>query len=178
MSGQTPYRPGPIVPPEAAPLKSLTVTMAVMCYLACLAIGALILIDRAVESWTGGLSREVTVQVRPLQSADVEAELARAEALLASFPGIVATQTLDRAAAKLLEPWLGNRRSADSAADPCHHRCRAPPDFAALDAALKAKSRCRLDTHALAGGTHPHGRALSTPPSRSCFLSASRPSPW
>ena len=59
------FRTGPIIPPEAAPLRALTVTMTVMCYLACLAIGALILIDRAVESWTSGLSREVTVQVQP-----------------------------------------------------------------------------------------------------------------
>ena len=57
-------RPGPIIPPEAAPLKTLTVAMAVMCYLACLAIGALILVDRAVDAWTRWTgSREVTVQI-------------------------------------------------------------------------------------------------------------------
>lgn len=152
MSGETPYRPGPIVPPEAAPLKALTVTMAVMCYLACLAIGALILIDRAVESWTGGLSREVTVQVRPVQNADAEAELAKAEALLGSFPDIVAIQTLDRAAAaKLLEPWLGTGNLKDL---PIPRLIRvtidesAPPDFVALGDALKAKIKgASLDTH-------------------------------
>ena len=47
-----------------------------MCYLACLAIGALILIDRAVDNWTGGLSREVTVQVRKVKDTDIEAEVA------------------------------------------------------------------------------------------------------
>jgi cell division transport system permease protein len=61
------HRPEPVIPARAGSLESLTVTMAVMCYLACLAIGALILINRAVESWTGGLAREVTVQVRPLR---------------------------------------------------------------------------------------------------------------
>ena len=64
MTGHPDIRKGHIIPPEAAPLKALTVTMTVMCYLACLAIGALILINRAVDSWTSGLSREVTVQVR------------------------------------------------------------------------------------------------------------------
>jgi cell division transport system permease protein len=152
MSGATPYRPGPIVPPEAAPLKSLTVTMAVMCYLACLAIGALILIDQAVESWTGGLSREVTVQVRPLQSADIEAELAKAEALLDSFPGVAAIQTLDRAAAaKLLEPWLG-KGNLDDLPIPRLIRVTidetSPPDLAGLGKALKAKVKgASLDTH-------------------------------
>ena len=62
-------RPGAIIPATAASLTSLTVTMAVMCYLACLAIGALILVDRAVTSWTSGLSREMTVQVRVVQWA-------------------------------------------------------------------------------------------------------------
>ncbi len=152
MNSGTPYRPGPIVPPEAAPLKALTVTMAVMCYLACLAIGALILIDRAVESWTGGLSREVTVQVRPVQHADIEAELAKAEALIKSFAGIKAIQTLDRAtAARLLEPWLGSGQLDDL---PIPRLIRvtidegAPPDYAALGDALKAKVKgASLDTH-------------------------------
>ena len=51
---------GAIIPAAAAPLRNLTVTMTVMCYLASLAIGALILINHAVEGWTKGLSREVT----------------------------------------------------------------------------------------------------------------------
>ncbi|MGQ0484664.1 MAG: cell division protein FtsX [Hyphomicrobiales bacterium] len=152
MSSATPYRPGPIVPPEAAPLKALTVTMAVMCYLACLAIGALILIDRAVESWTGSLSREVTVQVRPVQGSDIEAELGKAVALLDDFPGIAAIKTLDRAtAAKLLEPWLGSGNLKDL---PIPRLIRvtidegAPADLAALGDALKVKVKgASLDTH-------------------------------
>jgi cell division transport system permease protein len=105
--------PGPIVPIEAAPLKSLTVTMTVMCYLACLAIGALILIDRAVESWTNGLLREVTVQVRELQGVKIDGQLAAADAYLKSVPGVSGVEVLDRSAgAKLLEP----------APDPRHHR--------------------------------------------------------
>ena len=64
-------KPGPIIPSNMASLKSLTVTMAVMSYLACLAIGALILVDRAVASWTNGLAREMTVQVRQVKDADM-----------------------------------------------------------------------------------------------------------
>ena len=81
--------PGPIIPPEASPLKTLTVAMTVMCYLACLAIGALILIDRAVENWTGGLSREVTVQVRKVKNTDIEAETRQGGAPCSqSTPGV------------------------------------------------------------------------------------------
>ena len=71
-------RPGPIIPSNAGTLRSLTVTMTVMCYLACLAIGALILINRAVSSWTAGLSREMTVQVRQIHSVNIEVELGKA----------------------------------------------------------------------------------------------------
>lgn len=103
-------KPGAIIPANVASLKSLTVTMAVMCYLACLAIGALVLVDRAVKSWTGGLSRELTVQIRQVQGADIEAEVARAETVLKAYPGVTEVQVLSRAdSARLLEPWLGSR---------------------------------------------------------------------
>jgi cell division transport system permease protein len=145
-------RPGLIIPPQAAPLRNLTVTMAVMCYLACLAIGALILIDRAVDGWTRGLSREVTVQLKQLQTVDMEGELQKAVALLSKTRGVVSAQILDRKAGlKLLEPWLGNTNLEEL---PVPRLIRVtidenhPPDFAALDAALQAEIKgANLDTH-------------------------------
>ena len=143
---------GPIIPARAGSLKSLTVTMAVMCYLACLAIGALILINRAVENWTSGLSREITIQVRQLQRSVIEEEVAKAEALLASFPGILSATALDRdAGAKLLEPWLGSK-NLDELPIPRLIRVvvdeKSPPDLEALAAALeKAVKGVSLDTH-------------------------------
>lgn len=152
MSRIKSHRPGPIIPAGAGSLKSLTVTMAVMCYLACLAIGALILINRAVDNWTSGLAREVTVQVRQLQNAGIEAELAKADALLKEFPGVVRTGILDRdAGAKLLEPWLG-KQNLDELPIPRLIRVvvdeKSPPDYEALSAALKEKVKgASLDTH-------------------------------
>lgn len=103
-------KPGAIIPANVASLKSLTVTMAVMCYLACLAIGALILVDRAVKAWTGGLSRELTVQVRQVRTADIEAEVERARVILTGYPGVAEVQVLSSGdSARLLEPWLGTR---------------------------------------------------------------------
>lgn len=145
-------RPGAIIPPEAAPLRALTVTMTVMCYLACLAIGALILINTAVANWTSGLSREVTVQVRQLKDVDIEQEVSAVLALLKDAPGIKAVEPLDRdAAVKLLEPWLGTSQLDDL---PVPRLIRvtidenAPPDFAALEAQLAASVKgAALDTH-------------------------------
>lgn len=144
-------KPGAIIPATAASLTSLTVTMAVMCYLACLAIGALILVDRAVSSWTSGLSREMTVQIRVVRDADVSAEVERARAIIASFPGVQEADVLaESEGAKLLEPWLGTR-SLEGLPVPRLIRVVSdtnnPPDVVALESALQQVKGASLDTH-------------------------------
>lgn len=144
-------KPGSIIPSNVASLRSLTVTMAVMSYLACLAIGALILVDRAVTSWTSGLSQEMTVQVAHARGADIEAEVEKARAIASGFPGILEVDVLDEmAGTKLLEPWLGTRalvglpvpRLIRVVADPANQ-----PDLAALEKALSEVKGVHLDTH-------------------------------
>jgi cell division transport system permease protein len=147
------YAPAPIISREAAPLKTLTVAMTVMCYLACLAIGALIIIDRAVDQWTGGLEREVTVQIRQLSTTDIDEEIDKAEKLLAGTRGVTAVNTMSRSkAADLLEPWLGAIKNIDELPVPRLIEItvdrRAPPDFTVLAAALKKNVKgASLDTH-------------------------------
>jgi cell division transport system permease protein len=144
-------KPGAIIPSNVASLRSLTVTMTVMSYLACLAIGALILVDRAVTSWTSGLAREMTIQVTHIRGADIEEELRHAQDIVSSFPGIIETEALDAdAGARLLEPWLGSRsleglpvpRLIRVISDPAN-----PPDVDALEKALSAVKGVHLDTH-------------------------------
>jgi cell division transport system permease protein len=145
-------KPGPIIPSEAAPLRNLIVTMTVMCYLACLAIGALVLINRAVDGWTRGLSREVTVQLRQIQKLDMESELQKAVVLLRSTAGVISAEPLPREAGlKLLEPWLGNTNLEEL---PIPRLIRVTidenhqPDFVALDTNLKENIKgASLDTH-------------------------------
>jgi cell division transport system permease protein len=145
-------KPAPIFPPRAAPLASLTVTMAVMCYLASLAIGAIILINHAVENWTHGLSREVTVQLRHISDVDAALQLAESLRILTSTQGVVNAAPLDRdASLKLLEPWLGKISGEDL---PIPQLIRVtldeatPPDFAILEQNLSAAVKgVSLDTH-------------------------------
>jgi cell division transport system permease protein len=144
-------KPGAIIPSNVASLRSLTVTMAVMSYLACLAIGALIIVDRAVAGWTSGLAREMTVQVRVVRSADIDQEVEKARAMLASFPGISRVDVLDvDAGAKLLEPWLGSR-SLEGLPVPRLIRVvveeNVPPDLVALERSLASIQGVHLDTH-------------------------------
>ena len=144
-------KPGPIIPSNVASLKSLTVTMAVMSYLACLAIGALILVDRAVTSWTSGLAREMTVQVRQVKSAEIDAEVEKVRKILDGFPGIITVEVLGpEIGAKLLEPWLG-AGSLEGLPVPRLIRVvtdeKAPPDLAALEQQLSQAQGVHLDTH-------------------------------
>ncbi len=143
---------GPIIPPETASLRMLTVTMAVMCYLACLAIGALIVIDRSVDNWTQGLSSEITVQIRETAETDIEKKLSAAAEILKVTDGVFSIEVLDRSVGvEMLRPWLGGtnldelpvprliRVSIDNA---------KPPDFADLEERLqKAVPGAGLDTH-------------------------------
>ena len=144
-------KPGSIIPSNVASLRSLTVTMAVMSYLACLAIGALILVDRAVTSWTSGLSREMTIQVAHVRGAEIEVEVAKAQTIAADFPGVLEAEILpEEAGAKLLEPWLGTRaleglpvpRLIRVVSNPS-----GPPDIEALEKALSGVKGVHLDTH-------------------------------
>ena len=103
------HRPEPIIPARAAPLRTLTIAMTVMCYLACLAAGALILINRSVGAWTADLAREVTVQVREVEGASRRGRGKKAIEILKATPGVLAVAVLDEEEArKLLEPWLGD----------------------------------------------------------------------
>lgn len=144
-------KPGAIIPSSMASLKSLTVTMAVMSYLACLAIGALILVDRAVANWTSGLAREMTVQIRQVKATDLDGEVEKARLALVDYPGIVSVEVLDTAAgAKLLEPWLGTR-SLEGLPVPRLIRVvtdeAAPPDLPGLEQRLSDVKGVHLDTH-------------------------------
>ena len=152
MTGESSQRPGSIIPPEAAPLRTLTATMTVMCYLACLAIGALILIDRAVDNWARGLSREITVQVRETSASNIEAELKKTIGLLRDTAGVTSVQDLGlEAAQKLLEPWLGTDGLANL---PVPRLLRVtvdearPPNYIALtDRLAREIPAASLDTH-------------------------------
>jgi cell division transport system permease protein len=145
-------KPQAIIPPEAVALRTLTVTMAVMCYLAALAIGALLLIDRAVDAWSKGLSHEVTVQIRDVSGIDIERELKKAQKILSKAKGVTDAAILDRAASlKLLEPWIGKTALEDL---PVPRLIRVTldekvkPDFAALEEDLKSSVQgASLDTH-------------------------------
>lgn len=143
----------PIIPVSAQPMRTLTLSMAIMCYLATLSVGALLLVHSAVAQWTSGIAQEVTVQVRPMADTDLPAETGKVTQLLQSTPGVASVRLLDRKAVEnLLRPWLGDSPVINDLPLPALIAVTIdennPPDFAALENNLREKAKgVSLDTH-------------------------------
>ena len=93
----------------AAPLDFV---IAVMAFLAALALGASLVATRAAHGWQSGLSDRITVQVMPPEqgdaSAGLEAETKAALSVLNATPGIAHASLLSDAEINaLVEPWIG-----------------------------------------------------------------------
>ena len=97
-----------IVPPQSVAGRALVSVVAIMCFLACLAVGALAAVREAARDWQVDVSREATIQVKPIGESGLEIRLARALALARETPGVRSARLVDeRESDALLEPWLG-----------------------------------------------------------------------
>lgn len=104
----------PIVPEGDVRGTGLAVVIAIMTFLACLALGSVNLINASAKSWEAQISREATIQIRPADGVDMEQALENAVGLVKTFPGISDARIVDRdATERLLEPWLGNGINID-----------------------------------------------------------------
>jgi cell division transport system permease protein len=93
----------------AAPLDFV---IAVMAFLAALALGASLVATRAAHGWQSGLSDRLTVQVMPPEQGDaragLDAETQAAVSVLNTTPGIAHAAPLSDAEINaLVEPWIG-----------------------------------------------------------------------
>jgi len=93
----------------AAPLDFV---IAVMAFLAALALGASLVATRAAHGWQSGLSDRITVQVMPPEEGDARAgldtETQAALSVLNATPGIAHAAALSDAEINaLVEPWIG-----------------------------------------------------------------------
>lgn len=89
--------------------------IAMMAFLAALAIGATFTLGAALERWDDGLRGSLTVQLpRPASGAKLApATVETALAAIRGVPGVASASPLDDAAeAALLQPWLGRDISA------------------------------------------------------------------
>jgi cell division transport system permease protein len=143
----------PVIPEATAPHMTLMTAMVVMCYLAVLSIGALLMTHNAVQGWTSQVASEVTVQIAATDGVDVDGDTAKAGAILGATQGVISiTVVSPDAARELLEPWLGKAAVLDDLPIPrliaVSVDQSSPPDLELLRARLASEvPSATLDTH-------------------------------
>lgn len=148
------HRPtAPIVPQQNVAGRALILVIAIMTFLSCLTLGTVTLVRDAASVWESQISREATIQIKPVEGRDMEAALADAARIAGGTPGVKGTKIVDRdATARLLEPWLGTGFDIDELPVPrlvvVTIDESSPPDFAVMRSALQgAVSGASLDDH-------------------------------
>jgi cell division transport system permease protein len=98
----------PIVPRDSVTSRALFFTIAIMTFIAALIVGTIMIVHASVSAWQKDMSREVTIQIRPLPGRDVGAEIDKAIDVARRTPGIADVRAMSRdETGRLLEPWLG-----------------------------------------------------------------------
>ncbi|MET3601459.1 cell division transport system permease protein [Martelella mangrovi] len=143
IAGSGSRKPTPIVPPSNVQSRALMAVIAIMAFLACLTLGGVSMVRATAASWQGGISREVTIQIKPAEGRDMNQALLNARDVALQFVGTIDGQVVDEAATeRLLEPWLGTGLDFDELPVPrlviVTIDENNPPDFAAMADALQS----------------------------------------
>ncbi|HEY4142738.1 MAG TPA: ABC transporter permease, partial [Pseudolabrys sp.] len=77
----------PLVPRNSISGRALIAVVAIMTFLASITTGAVILVSGAASEWQADVSREITIQVIPAPSRNVDDIVAKAAAVARSFRG-------------------------------------------------------------------------------------------
>jgi cell division transport system permease protein len=145
-------RKGRILPREQGAI-SLDLVIAIMAFLAALALGGVMIAERSVQTWQAGLTGRLTVQVLPQGGTPPEGEVNAAVDLLRSTPGVFYAAPLsDDENLALVEPWLGRNAAVAALPFPRLIDVRlvpgATPDLDTLTTRLKeAAPHALLDDH-------------------------------
>lgn len=152
-TSRAPRSETPIIPRNSIAGRSLVAVVAIMTFLASLTTGAVVLVRSAAGEWQADVSREVTVQVRPVDGRDVEADLRKAADIVRAARGIAGVRPYTKQeSAELLEPWLGSGLVLDDLPVPrlivVRLAAEPKPDLAQLRRALSAEvPTASLDDH-------------------------------
>jgi len=144
----------PIVQAGSVTGKSLTLVIAIMCFLACLTAGAVYLINQSASAWLRDIATEVTVQIEPSDNAAATERMVKNIKAFVEFqPGIVGVRVLSiKESAALLEPWLGQNSELSSLPVPrliaVELDRNVPPNFDTLQSTLKKRyPKATFDDH-------------------------------
>ena len=153
LRGRGPRVATAIVPKSSIAGSSLIAVVAIMTFLAGLTCGAVTMIVSAASDWRSDVGREVTIQVRPANGRDIEADVRKVAELARTATGIADVRVYSKdESARLVEPWLGNGLNLDELPIPrmivVRLRSGAAPNFSALRQTLAAQvPSATLDDH-------------------------------
>jgi cell division transport system permease protein len=98
-----------IVPSASIAGNALTVVIAIMTFLACLTAGGVYMVNQSANAWVNNIASEVTVELDPVNTPDIDKKMTLVSLFLAKQRGITRVKPLTADdSAKLLEPWLGS----------------------------------------------------------------------
>jgi cell division transport system permease protein len=146
-------RSSQIVPSASIAGNALTVVIAIMSFLACLTAGAVYMVNRSAQAWVNDITSEITVELDPINTADIEKKMTLVSLFLAKQKGITQVKPLTAEdSAKLLEPWLGETTALSALPIPRLIAVEIdrsnPPDIALIkDALTQNFEGVTLDDH-------------------------------
>jgi cell division transport system permease protein len=149
----SPLAPTPIVPGGSIAGRSLTAVVAILTFLAALTAGGVTMLVGTASDWQADVGREVTIQVRPLPSRDIEADLRAALNIAQATKGVAEVRAFTKEESeKLVEPWLGSGLALGDLPIPrlivVKLASGVTPDFATLRKSLAAHvPSASLDDH-------------------------------
>jgi cell division transport system permease protein len=96
------------LPRDSVTGHALIAVIAIMSFLAALTVGTARIARISVGEWKSGLSDEITIQIKPVEGRNIDADIEKALATARKTPGIAASRAYTKQESeKLLEPWLG-----------------------------------------------------------------------
>jgi cell division transport system permease protein len=100
---------GPILPRDTVAGSALVAVIAIMSFLAALTVGSVRIVHGTTAEWRGDIAREATIEVKPVEGRNLEADVKKAVALARQNPAVIEARAYSREESEqLLEPWLGS----------------------------------------------------------------------
>jgi len=97
-----------LMPANSASGATLHTIVAVMSFLACLALGGVLTLSQLAAQWTQGLSGSATVQLLPSTQISPDDQIKETLSVVTRWPGVLSARAIEQSEARaLLEPWLG-----------------------------------------------------------------------
>ncbi|CAN3990167.1 hypothetical protein MCBRY_000987 [Methylocystis bryophila] len=143
----------PLAPTDSVAGRSLVIVIAITTFLAALAAGAALLVADASADWRKELAREITVQVKPVEGRDLEADVQAVTRTVLTASGVRDARPYTKEESEaLLAPWLGEGLNLAELPTPRMVVVKIdpsrPPDLAKLRASLaQATPAAVLDDH-------------------------------